>query len=297
MSLKIISAHTIFTENAIMISQRFNIEIEKEFRPKKGDLYIVFGGHDIAPTLYVAQQQMNNEIGYIIYNTEQLNSDAWRNKYYIELCRNNPVYQYSNYISNEIKDKFKINPYSFFFFEFLSFDKTAIEIKEEYDIAFIGSKNEKREQIMNSIVSTFPDKKVYIDFEYKNNTPLELTTRLHSSKIILNIPFYDNNALEIHRINKALSCGCKVISLPSADTDLNDFYKDYIYFTDDIVEFLKNDYRLNEPKKTYEDLVKTLGGKFTAHNLYTAKQIHNKLLSKVKVDEPKEERDQLEITI
>lgn len=297
MSLKIISAHPIFTENAIMVSQRFNIQIEKEFKPQKGDLYIVFGGHDIAPTLWIAQQSMNNEIGYIIYNTEQLNSDAWRNKYYIELCRNNPVYQYSNYISNEIKDKFKINPYSFFFFEFLSFDKTAIEIKEEYDIIFIGAKNEKREQIMNSIVSAFPDKKVYIDFEYKNNTPVDLTTRLHSSKIVLNIPFYDNNALEIHRINKALSCGCKVVSLPSADTDLNDFYKDYIYFTDDIVEFLKNDYRLNEPKKTYEDLVKTLGGKFTAHNLYTAKQIHNKLLSKVKVDEPKEKTDQLEITV
>lgn len=287
MSIKIISAHPIFTENAIMISKRFNIEIEKDFNPQKGDLYLVLGGHEIAPSLYMAQKGMNNEIGYIIYNSEQVNSNAWRNKYYIDLCRDNPVYQYSNYMAQDIKDKFRINPYSFFFFEFLSFDKTAIELKDEYDITFIGAKNERREQIMNTIVSTFPDKKVYIDFEYKNNTPLELTTRMHESKIVLNIPFYDNNALEIHRINKALSCGCKVISLPSVDTDVNDFYKDYIYFTNDIVKCLKDEAYLNEPKKTYEDLVKILGGKFTGHNIYTAKQIHNKLLSKLKLDEPK----------
>jgi len=287
MSIKIISAHPIFTENAIMMSQRFNVPIEKDFKPEKGDLYLVLGGHDIAPTLYQVQKAMNNEIGYIIYNSEQVNSNAWRNKYYIELCRDNPVFQYSNYMAQDIKDKFRINPYSFFFFEFLSFDKASVEVKDEYDICFIGAKNERREQIMSSITSTFPDKKVYTDFEYKNNTPMELTTRFFESKIVLNIPFYENNALEIHRINKALSCGCKVISFPSADEDVNDFYKDYIYFTDDIVKCLKDEAYLNQPKKSYEDLVKTLGGKFTVHNIHTAKQIHNKLLSKVKVDELK----------
>ena len=55
MSLKIISAHPIFTENAMMVSQRFQIQIEKDFKPEKGDVYIVFGGHEIAPTLCRAQ--------------------------------------------------------------------------------------------------------------------------------------------------------------------------------------------------------------------------------------------------
>lgn len=287
MSLKIISAHSIFTENAIMISKRFNIEIEKEFNPKKGDVYLVLGGHNIAPTLYMAQKQMNNEFGYIMYNTEQVNSDAWRNKYYIELCRNNPVYQYSNHLAMDIKDKFKINPYSFFFFEFLSFNRNELEITEQYDITFIGSKNDKREKLINEIMSTYPDKSYYIDFSYNNTTPLDLTRKLHSSNIVLNIPFYDNNILEIHRINKALSCGCKVISLHSEDKDADEFYKDYIYFTDDITKTLGDNEFLNQPKKTYEDLVKTLGGKFTAHNIYTAKQIHTKLLSKLNLNETK----------
>lgn len=287
MSIKIISAHPIFTENAMMVSQRFQIQIEKDFKPQKGDLYIVFGAHDIAPTLYMVQKSMNNEIGYIIYNTEQLNSNAWRNKYYIELCRDNPVYQYSNHLAMDIKDKFRINPYSFFFFEFLCFNRADLDISNNYDITFIGAKNDKREKLINEIMTTYPDKSYYIDFEYKNNTPLELTTRLHSSKIILNIPFYDNNALETHRINKALSCGCKVVSLHSADEDVDNFYKDYIYFTDDITLALGDDEFMNQPKKTYEELVKTLGGKFTGHNIYTAKQIHSKLLSKLKIDETK----------
>ena len=287
MSLKIISAHPIFTENAMMVANRFQIQIEKDFKPQKGDLYIVFGAHDIAPTLYMAQKVMNNEFGYIIYNTEQINSNAWRNKYYIELCRNNPVYQYSNYLAVDIKEKFKINPYSFFFFEFLCFNREELDLSNNYDVTFIGSKNEKREKLINEIRATYPDKSYYIDFEYKNNTPLELTRTLHASKIVLNIPFYDNNALEIHRINKALSCGCKVISLPSADKDADDFYKDYIYFTDDITKALGDDEFMNQPKKTYEDLVKILGSKFTPHNIYTSKQIHTKLLSKLNLNETK----------
>lgn len=287
MALKIISAHTIFTENALMVSNRFNIQIEKDFNPQPGDLYIVFGGHDIAPTLYQAQQNAKNNFGYIIYNTEQINSDAWRNKYYINLCRTNPVYHYSNKIAQEVKERYGIVPYSFFFFEFLIFDKSTIEIKEEYDITFIGAKNELREKIMNNIIETYPDKKVYVDFEYKNGSPLDLTTKLMSSKIVLNIPFYKNNTLETHRINKALSCGCKVISLKTEDIDAYEFYKDYVYFTNNIVESLNDPNFLSKPKKTYEDLVKELGIKFTGHNIYVAKQIHNKILSINNINEKK----------
>jgi hypothetical protein len=287
MSLKIISAHPIFTENALMVSKRFNIEIEKDFNPKEGDLYIVFGAHEVAPTLYMTQQNLKNKIGYIIYNTEQINSSHWRNKYYISLCRDNPVYNYSNHIAQEIKEKYKIVPYSFFFFEFLCFDKSSVDIKENYDITFIGAKNDFREKIMNEIIKEFSDKNIYVDFEYKNNNPLAMTTTLMSSKIVLNIPFYKNNTLETHRINKALSCGCKVISLKTADEDAYEFYKDYVYFTDNIVESLKDETFLSEPKKTYEMLVKELGVKFTAHNIYVAKQIHTKLLSNINTNETK----------
>lgn len=287
MSIKIISANAIFTENAICLSNRLGVTIEKDFKPEAGDLYIVFGGHDIAPTLYTAQKQMNNKFGYIIMNTEQIGSPFWRNKYYINLCRENVVFQYSQHVSDQIASKFKINPYSFFTFEFLGFKKEELDIKEKYDILFIGAKNDKREKIINEIRELFPDKKLYVDFEYKNTTPVELTRLLYSSDIVLNIPYYEDNALEVHRINKALSCGCKVISTYSNDEDANNYYKDYIYFKSNIVSALSKEGFLDEPKKTYEDLIKDRIPKTIMHNSNVIKTIHNKLLSTLSIDEKK----------
>lgn len=279
MSVKIISSNVIFSENSIALNQRLGIPIEKDFNPQDGDLYIVFGAHDIAAILYFKQKELNNKIGYIIINSEQLESQFWRNKYYINLCRDNPVFQYSNHVANDISEKFKIVPYSFYTFEFLVYGD--IEKSDVYDITFIGMKTELRESITNNIKKYFPEKKLYIDFEYKTTTPYDLTKILCSSKIILNIPFYKNNALETHRINKALSCGCKVLSLHSKDEDADNFYKDYIYFTDDIIESLKNG--LDEPKKNYEELMKETNSKTLMHNSHVIKIVHNKLLAKLDV--------------
>lgn len=295
MSIKIISAHAIFTENSIMLSQRFEIPIEKDFKPQKGDLYIVFGAHDIAPTLYQIQKAMNNQIGYIILNSEQSDSQAWRNKYYINLCRDNPVFHYSNHTAQQIKERFKINPYSFFFFEFCMFDKNVVETEEKYDITFIGAKNPERERIINELVSAYPDKKFYIDFEYKNTSPMELTKVLSNSKVVLNIPFYKESVLETHRINKALSCGCKVVSALSTDQDANEFYKDYIYFTTDFVKCLGDDDFLSQERKPYVKLLEELLPKMTTHNHYVAKQIHTKILSKYNVNET--QTDKLEVAV
>jgi len=298
MSIKIISAHAIFTENAIMLSQRFEVPIEKDFNPQRGDLYIVFGAHDIAPTLYQIQKNKNNEFGYIIMNSEQFDSQAWRNKYYINLCRDNPVYHYSNHTAQQIKERFKINPYSFFFFEFCLFDKSLVETNEQYDITFIGAKNPERERIINELVSAYPNKKFYIDFEYKNTTPMELTKVLTASKVVLNIPYYNDSVLETHRINKALSCGCKVVSKLSSDQDANEFYKDYIYFTTDIVKCLGDESFLSQERKPYVKLLEELLPKMTSHNHYVAKQIHTKILSKYNVTNNKEtQTDKLEVAV
>jgi len=92
--------------------------------------------------------------------------------------------------------------------------------------------------------------------------------------VVLNIPYYENNSLETHRIHKALACGCKVVSLKSAEDDANEFYKDYITITDDIDLSIDD---LVEPN--YEKLVKELSQKFNPHLLFVIEQIHTKLLS------------------
>ena len=89
--------------------------------------------------------------------------------------------------------------------------------------------------------------------------------------MVLKIPYYDKNALETHRIHKALACGCKVISLPSADEDANEFYKEYITITNDI------DLSIEGIEPDYEKLISNLSKKFNPHLLFVINEIHKKL--------------------
>ena len=279
MSIKILSCHSVFSENAIMISQRYAIPIEQNFEPKTGDLYITFGAHEQAVVLYLEQQKRNNDFGYIIYNSEQFGSIHWKNKYYIELCRTNPVFHYSIELAREIKDKFKIIPYSYFFFDYMVWDKESIDPHEHYDIVFLGMKNDQRQSIEKKLKEDYPNLKILFHYDYEYNTPQKITSLLMNTSILLNIPFYENNVLETHRINKALSCGCKVVSTYSADDDANDFYKDYIYFTSNIPKLLQSE--LDEPKKNWATFTKEAGIKLHQDNIYVIHQIFDKLKARV----------------
>jgi hypothetical protein len=117
----------------------------------------------------------------------------------------------------------------------------------------------------------------------------KLTTLYHKAKVVINIPYYEQNALETHRITKALACGCDVISLKSCDQDANAFYNDYVYFCDDIEEGLYKYFKGLPPKKNYEELIKTLSQKIAPHFLFVIKQVHSRLLSLNNVDEPADE--------
>jgi len=121
--------------------------------------------------------------------------------------------------------------------------------------------------------------KFYIDLEWKHGSSDSLTKILSQSKVVLNMPFYQDNALETHRINKALACGCQVVSTFSKDKDADDFYKDYIYFADDLERGIIYQQESKVPKKSYEDLVKALNQKISPHFLFVIDQVHKKLIS------------------
>jgi len=271
MSIKVISGNSIFNENAIVLSQKFGWTLETNFDPKPNDLYIVLGAHELANQLLEIQLWKNNSFGYIILNSEQPDSQFMKNKYYISLMKKNVVMDYNTLSANYLKETHDIKVLSYFYFEFLKFD---IERKErKYDVAFIGSKNERREKIIQDLQEQYPDLTFYIDFEWTHKNSESLTQILHDCKTVLNIPYYENNALETHRIHKALACGCKVISMPSSDEDTNKFYKDYITITDNI------DLSMDGIEPKYEKLISTLSQKFNPHLLFIINEIHTKLLS------------------
>jgi hypothetical protein len=266
----IINSHPIFSENAVCLSTKLNIPIIKDLEPKDGDVYVVFGGHEIAPQLLDIQDRI--KIVYILFNSEQIESPFFKNKYYIELLKNNVLIDYNHLTSKYLKDTFNIKTYSFFFFEFFGLELET-KLEKEIDIFFTGSMNKNREELKKKLLEEFPNKNIVFDFDWSYKTSMELKEVLQKSKYVINVPYYANNTLETHRINSALACGCEVVSLYSNDKNANTYYEDYIHFTDDIVEWFKVEH--HKELKTYNDLVKDLSQKLLPHNLHVIQKIKN----------------------
>jgi hypothetical protein len=280
----VISCHSIFNEMAFSMTNRFKFELVKDFNPKEGDIYIVLGAHEKAVELYSVQKQMDNKIGYIIYNSEQAGTDFWKNKYYLMLCKENVVFNYSLQLAKDLEKKFKISTHSFFSWDYLTWE-TIKEEHEKYDIVFVGAKNEEREEIHQKLLKDFPDKKILFSYDNSYLSPEKLTHLLQNTKILLNIPFYKDNILASHRINKGISCGCIVMSPYSNDDDMNEFYKDYIYFGNNIPKLIKRfydeDLEIKELKKAWVALTLEIGQKFLPHNLQIIKHVEKKLADKL----------------
>lgn len=264
--IKILNAHKIFTENALCLSQRTGWKIETDFQPNEDDLYVVFGAHEIPCELLQAKAK------FIILNTEQKHSQFLKNKYYLELMKRNVVFDF-NYKNN--LDKFNIKTIAHFNFEFIHFENENEE--RMYDFCFIGTPSDKRFKIINQLKEKYPDKSFYIDFEWKNQDVNVLTNLLFQCKTVLNIPYYEDNALETHRINKALSCGCEVISMPSSDEKMNKIYEKYIHFS----TFKKEEDLLNLDKKAdYKSLMEELNSDVLPHMLWAIDQIQRMTTSR-----------------
>ena len=269
--IKIISGHAIFNENAVVMSKKFGWSLEKEFNPQPKDLYVVFGSHEMAHHLLEIQYRLGNTFGYIIMNSEQRDSQFMKNKYYVSLMKRNVVMDYNTLTSAYLKETFDIKILSYFYFEFMKFNLETNE--RPYDVCFIGSRTPKREKILKELQEKHTDLNFYIDFDWSHKNSDSLTKILHDCKVVLNIPYYNLNALETHRIHKALACGCKVISLPSADEDTNEFYKKYITITENI------DLSIEGIEPAYENLISNLSKRFNGHLIFIVEQIHTKLLS------------------
>ena len=273
MAIKIICGHAIFNENALCMSNKFGWQLETDFAPKPNDLYIVFGAHEISHQLLQMQYKYNSSFGYVILNSEQEDSQFFKNKYYLKLMKSNVVCDYNSLTPEVLKAKHDIKVFSYFFFEFMKFN---LETEREYDVVFVGTANHARLAVYQKLKETYPHLNIFFDMDWNYKSSEKLTDLLHKAKVVLNIPYYKTNSLETHRINKAIACGCQVISLRSSEEDANKFYDDYVTFTDDIVAEVG---KTLSPKKGYEELVKALSQKINPHFLFVISQVHKKLLS------------------
>jgi hypothetical protein len=214
----IISFSHYFVENAEQLSSKLNIPIVYYLQPDY--IYHIFSAHDAAKQLLDFQTEHPNT-KYIIYQSENVDS-CFFNKNYIQLMKQNTVYQYSPMIAKYCLNKYGIECGSYFSFDYpYMYDKR----KKDIDLLFFGTLTKKRVHILNEIQRKF---NIII---VSNVFGKDMENMLLRTKYVINISEYDNNALETHRINKALSCGCKVISNPSCDEHMNRKYTELIRFT------------------------------------------------------------------
>ena len=236
--MEIINFSKYFTENANYLSIELGLPVSYQLEPNK--TYIVFSAHDAAKELLEAQ--IKHKTSYIIYQSENIESVFFKNDHYIQLLKCNKVLNYSVYTATKMMELYGISTAGYFQFKY---KKMYSHRTRDIDILFVGTMTQRRYDILREIQNTFPQLKLEVVVDVFG---FELTELMLRSEYVLNISAYDNSVLETHRIAKALACGCYVLSNLSADTKMNDKYRDYVYFTPgktltDYIQIIK--YRFN----------------------------------------------------
>lgn len=226
-------AHNIFYESATYISHVLKVPVyTPSTLPKRENaVFIVFGIHDFLFTFETIQNEIPT-IRYIILQSEQLSSKYFKNAQYLSMLKKNIVYSWSPFVA----DKLDIPYEGVFEFRFLPPEPRLLRRKRTVDLFFCGSPTPYREKILKKIQTRFPRANCVFEFSWKYTDYHKLTEVLTRTKCVLNIPCFANSSLETHRVNKALSCGCHVISYYSADPKLNAQYQEHIYLTDNLEE-------------------------------------------------------------
>lgn len=258
----VVSFHSIFNENAVLLAQRLKIPYISELNPVDGDVIIVFAAHEQADKLCFIQEV--KKIHYIIIQTEQFPSKVFDNKYYMELIQRNSLLDWSRYNVERLKKHIDIKVFAFYFFEFITPPADNWE-KRPIDFFFCGAPTETRKKILDRFQEDNPGARIEIDLSYAHTSPPVMMEKLRNVKYVINLPFYEDNSLESHRINRALSAGCEVISTYSKDKFLNRNYEPYVHFVKELEDFT---FLLEQDRKAnYAALMEDFGKKMIESNL------------------------------
>ena len=250
----IVSFHLIFNENANALAQRLGVPFVQEMKPKPKDVIIVFGAHECADKLVAVQSSI--PVHYIIIQSEQFHAKAVDNKFYLQLLKTNAILDFSKENIRRMKEHINTQVYSLYFYDFVQTDTPPFQ-ERPIDFFFCGAPSPDRIRALNEYKALNPSYTYEFDFSYNYVNPSLLTEKLKQVKYVLNVPFYKENSLETHRINRAISLGCQVVSLPSTDKEMNDKYEPYIYIVPKLTDF---SLLLEvEPKRDYVQLMEDFG--------------------------------------
>jgi len=217
----------VYLENATLLSLRLKIPILQTL--KANERIICFGCAINAK--FLIEFALKNPIEYIIVQGENITSKYYDpkdeyGKTYIWLQKRCRVYQYSPYTATLVKQKFGIECAGLIDFEFLTRDNIS-HLPDCIDILFYGFPNDERCEVERLLKEKYPSKNIVFAFAIYGD---ELLSLIVKAKAVINIPYFKDSALEIHRINQALACGCTVYSKRSSCDYLNQKYESKINF-------------------------------------------------------------------
>ncbi len=172
---------------------------------------------------------------YIIYQLEQIyKSPLLTDRLYTDIENSIMSMDYSQVNYNNLNNVHK----KYMRYQPMPISNKIIEYTPhyEYDILFFGGLNERRKNILDHL---FKEKFVVA---YTSDTFFEsLYTHIKKAKIVLNLHYYDNAILETARINEILPFNSLIISeSTNRINEINDFYKDDVFFIENINENLSN---------------------------------------------------------
>jgi hypothetical protein len=198
--MEIACFHDIFKENAVCLAEALGLEIASDIGNKK---YIVFGAH--LKALELSQHPQHKQ--FLILQTENHASKAFNDKFYLRLLRSNYVLDYSP--ANRISlRELGVNILGYFPYLFKPYTSNYRPI----DLGFVGSESPERLRIQDKLKAQYPNKRIEFVMDWSLLDQQKMTMFLLQCKQVLNISYYENNALETHRILKAQSCGCVVVN-------------------------------------------------------------------------------------
>jgi hypothetical protein len=226
----------IFSENAILLSKRLNIELIQQMTPQDNDIIIIFGAYKVADVLVQIQEKINVE--YLIVQSSQYYSKDFDNKYYVELLHNNSIIDWSKENIIRLKKNIpQLQVFSLYYYDYFVQNELPEFNNRTIDFYFSGEYSKERELILTDFKLKNASYNVEIDLSNSITNTLEHNEKLKNVKYLINLPLFKDEALNTHNINKALYMGCNVVSLPSVDVELNDLYKNYIYIVPRLCDF------------------------------------------------------------
>ena len=219
--------YEVYKENAFLLSLKLKIPIIKDLRDN--EIIICYGAAG-APDILLEWQIRNPSTKYIIMNGENITSRFYSNekigRQYKLLCKKNITFHYSPYTADECLKRFNLPYAGLFEWDFINRTPDISTI----DILFFGFISERRQTVETLLKKMMPQLNILFAYHTYND---DLVKLLLKSKYVINIPFYDDSALETHRIDQSIACGCKIISKKSSCEYLNDKYKDKVNFIND----------------------------------------------------------------